>query len=267
MLQTRRFFAQLLDKFGRPLKPSFFTGRESFYECYNFLDQVLKTSKITVLGSPNLPISAIAANTKGRQWKLQGGMEHELGFKLRPDEYERLVDKLNQIVHFQERIPALQDLLNVFTDDSMLKELERKLSYQVEIDSNGISYAEGRRRTAQAQVWLKPSSDGVFLVNDQLAHEHFGKQGDIRFRAELWRPFEATNTFSQFNVYALVTGGGPAGQAEAIRHALSNALVKQNLQFLEPLEKQNLLKIDYRRKERKKYGRHRARRSFQWSKR
>lgn len=263
----RRFFAQLLDKFGRPLKPSFFSGRENFYECYNFLDEVLKTSKKAILGAPNLPITSESLNAKLRKWKLQGNLEHELNFKLRPDEYERLLEKLNQIVHFQEKIPALQNLLNLFTDDSALQEMERKSAYQVQVNGNGISYAEGRRKSARAQVWLKPSSDGILLINDRLAHEHFSKPGDIRFRAELWRPFDVTSTFSMFNVYALVTGGGPAGQAEAIRHALSNALVKQNLQYIDPLERQNLLKMDYRRKERKRYGRHRARRSFQWSKR
>ena len=130
-------------------------------------------------------------------------------------------------------------------------------------DAQGRSYATGARKNAVARVWIKPGK-GKFEVN--------GRDGDTYFARPVLRmlirqPFLVANRAEQFDVYATVTGGGLSGQAGAVRHGISKALT-----FFEPalrsmLKKVGFLTRDSRVVERKKYGRAKARRSFQFSKR
>jgi small subunit ribosomal protein S9 len=130
-------------------------------------------------------------------------------------------------------------------------------------DAQGRSYATGARKNAVARVWIKPGK-GQFTVN--------GRPGDIYFARPVLRmlirqPFLVANRAEQFDVFATVTGGGLSGQAGAVRHGISKALT-----FFEPalrsmLKKVGFLTRDSRVVERKKYGRAKARRSFQFSKR
>ena len=131
------------------------------------------------------------------------------------------------------------------------------------IDHQGRSYATGKRKNAVARVWIKPGS-GKFIVN--------GKDGDDYFARPVLRmlirqPFVSAERNNQYDVFATVKGGGLSGQAGAVRHGISRAVV-----FYEPglravLKKGGFLTRDSRVVERKKYGRAKARRSFQFSKR
>jgi small subunit ribosomal protein S9 len=130
-------------------------------------------------------------------------------------------------------------------------------------DAQGRSYATGARKNAVARVWIKPGK-GKFTVN--------GRDGDVYFARPVLRmlirqPFLVASRVEQFDVFATVTGGGLSGQAGAVRHGISKALT-----FFEPglrsmLKKVGFLTRDSRVVERKKYGRAKARRSFQFSKR
>jgi small subunit ribosomal protein S9 len=123
-------------------------------------------------------------------------------------------------------------------------------------------YATGRRKTSIARVWLTQGS-GKVTVNDRPVDEYFGET--LRMLALL--PLRVASVDGDFDVWCTVKGGGISGQAGALRHGLSRALVVANEDFRRPLRKQGLLTRDSRMVERKKYGRPGARKRFQFSKR
>jgi len=124
-------------------------------------------------------------------------------------------------------------------------------------------YATGKRKNAIARVWLKPGS-GAFVVNDKPLNDYFGRQTS---RMLVMQPFELTQTLGRFDVLASVSGGGLSGQAGAIKHGLSRALLEYDRSLRLTLKKAGFLTRDSRVKERKKYGKRGARASFQFSKR
>ena len=130
-------------------------------------------------------------------------------------------------------------------------------------DELGRSYATGKRKDAVARVWVKPGG-GRVVVNGKPLDEYFARPV---LQMILRQPFQVTGVEGQFDVQATVKGGGLSGQAGAVRHGISQAL-----QLYEPLHRPALkaagfLTRDSRVVERKKYGRRKARRSFQFSKR
>ena len=121
----------------------------------------------------------------------------------------------------------------------------------------------GKRKTAIARIFLHPGS-GSMVVNLHPFEQYFGREAHrciVRF------PFEVTKTLGQYDVSATIKGGGPAGQAEAMKGAISKALLQVNAEFRKPLKAAGLLTRDARIVERKKYGRRGARRRPQYSKR
>lgn len=124
-------------------------------------------------------------------------------------------------------------------------------------------YGTGRRKTSVARVWLRPGS-GRIVVNRRPFEEYFPRE---TLRMIITQPLEVTGTAAQFDVLARVGGGGPSGQAGAVRHGLARALVMFDEKFRQPLKKAGLLTRDPRMRERKKYGQPGARQKFQYSKR
>ncbi len=124
-------------------------------------------------------------------------------------------------------------------------------------------YATGRRKTAIARVWLIPGS-GKITINRRDIDNYFGRATS---RMVLRQPLEATETTGRYDVFATVKGGGLQGQAEAIRHGLTRALMKVTPTFRPTLKKAGYVTRDPRKKERKKYGQPGARKRFQFSKR
>ena len=131
------------------------------------------------------------------------------------------------------------------------------------IDSLGRSYATGKRKTSIARVWIKKGK-GAFLVNGKQLPQYFARGAYV---AEALKPFVATSMQSQFDVVCTVEGGGLTGQAGAIRHGVSKALNLFHPSVRPLLKKTGLLTRDSRIVERKKYGKHKARKSTQFSKR
>jgi len=125
-------------------------------------------------------------------------------------------------------------------------------------------WATGRRKTSIARVRLMPGSAGTVLVNDRSLEDYFGRETS---RMIVNQAFEVTNTRNGFEVIASVCGGGIAGQAEALRLGISRALIKADPELRGSLKKAGLLTRDPRAVERKKYGRHKARKRPQYSKR
>jgi small subunit ribosomal protein S9 len=124
-------------------------------------------------------------------------------------------------------------------------------------------YGTGRRKRSIARVWLKPGS-GRVLVNRRAFEDYFPRE---TLRMIIAQPLEVTNTGGQFDVVANVAGGGPTGQAGAVRHGIARALVHFDANLRTTLKKAGLLTRDPRMRERKKYGQPGARQKFQYSKR
>ncbi len=131
------------------------------------------------------------------------------------------------------------------------------------IDAQGRSYATGRRKNAIARVWIKPGS-GKVTVNGREFEDYFARPV---LRMVINQPFGVANRKDQFDVVCTVTGGGLSGQAGAVRHGISRALTLFEPALRPPLKAGGFLTRDSRAVERKKYGRAKARRSFQFSKR
>ena len=123
--------------------------------------------------------------------------------------------------------------------------------------------ATGRRKTSVARVFLKLGK-GKILINDLSLQEYFGRE---TARMIVLQPFDLTQTAGNFDIDVNVTGGGNSGQAGAIRHGITRALMQANPDFRSPLKKAGFVTRDPRAVERKKYGRHKARKRPQYSKR
>ncbi len=130
-------------------------------------------------------------------------------------------------------------------------------------DAQGRSYATGKRKDAVARVWIKPGS-GRVTINTRDQNVYFARPV---LRMVISQPFEMTNRSNQFDVIATVSGGGLSGQAGAVRLGISRALTKYEPDLRPVLKQGGFLTRDSRVVERKKYGRRKARRSFQFSKR
>jgi small subunit ribosomal protein S9 len=124
-------------------------------------------------------------------------------------------------------------------------------------------YGTGRRKEAVARVWLRPG-EGKIQVNKNLFEDYFSRSV---LQTVVQEPLKLTNTIGRYDVLVNVTGGGMSGQAEAVRHGISRALIDSDPNLRETLKKAGLLTRDSRVKERKKYGQKGARARFQFSKR
>ena len=124
-------------------------------------------------------------------------------------------------------------------------------------------YGTGRRKRSVARVWVKPGS-GRITVNTLNAEEYFKLPMAIKMIKD---PLVLTNTNAAFDVYATIVGGGVIGQAGAMRHGITRALINYNPELKQALSKAGFVTRDPREVERKKYGRPKARKRFQYSKR
>lgn len=125
-------------------------------------------------------------------------------------------------------------------------------------------YGTGRRKTSTARVWLTQGGKGDFVINGRALNDYFPRECH---RMAATFPLIINNLTSQFDIRVNVAGGGSTGQAEAIRHGVSRALLEFQSDLRGPLKKAGFLTRDSRKKERKKYGMAGARKRFQYSKR
>ena len=136
-------------------------------------------------------------------------------------------------------------------------------SEKIKLDFKDSKYATGRRKTSIAKVWLKKGS-GKIYVNGKMMNDYFKRPVH---QIIVTRPLQVSNVLSNYDVKCSVKGGGLSGQAGAIIHGLSRALVYFDENLKKVLKKEKLTTRDSRVVERKKYGHRKARRSFQFSKR
>ena len=126
-----------------------------------------------------------------------------------------------------------------------------------------LSNGTGRRKTSVARAWLRQGESKI-LVNNRSINDYFPREAWITHALE---PLNVTNTLKKYDIIIKVNGGGLTGQAGAVRHALARALVKIDESFKKPLKSAGLLSRDPRMVESKKYGKRKARRGQQFSKR
>ncbi len=140
---------------------------------------------------------------------------------------------------------------------------EEVVPLEPQIDGQGRAYATGKRKDAVARVWIKPGN-GKVVVNGRDVEVYFARPTS---RMVINQPFEVANRKDQYDVICTVKGGGLSGQAGAVRHGISKALLSYEPDLRPVLKQGGFLTRDPRVVERKKYGRAKARRSFQFSKR
>ena len=124
-------------------------------------------------------------------------------------------------------------------------------------------YATGRRKNSVARLWLQEGK-GKFVINEMTLNEYFLRD---TARMVIQQPLELTDSIGKFDIFVNVSGGGISGQAGAVKHGISRALIEFNPEYRSILKKAGFLTRDPRAKERKKYGQRKARARFQFSKR
>ena len=142
-------------------------------------------------------------------------------------------------------------------------ETSQTSSPKIKLDFKDSKYATGRRKTSIAKVWVKKGS-GKIYVNGKLFNDYFTSENH---KMQITRPFELINQATEYDVKCSVKGGGPTGQAGAMVHGISKALVLIDDSLKSKLKSEKFTTRDSRAVERKKPGRKKARRSFQFSKR
>ena len=159
-----------------------------------------------------------------------------------------------------DQINSLEELNAVAGEEAVVVEAAPREPVRDEL---GRAYATGKRKDAVARVWIKPGS-GKVVVNGKDQDKYFARPV---LQLILRQPFQVAGVEGEFDVYATVKGGGLTGQAGAVKHGISKALQLYEPSLRAPLKAAGFLTRDSRVVERKKYGKRKARRSFQFSKR
>ena len=158
---------------------------------------------------------------------------------------------------------VLQSLADLGQQVNTPSDLPEAPIHVKKVDAQGRAYATGKRKDAVARVWIKPGT-GTVTINGRPMLTYFARPV---LRMILAQPFQIADRVGQYDIVATVAGGGLSGQAGAVRHGVSKALTYYEPELRTPLKKEGFLTRDSRVVERKKYGKKKARRSFQFSKR
>ena len=162
-----------------------------------------------------------------------------------------------------EKTGTLADLQGFTAGGGLPTQQTAAIRVEPKRDAQGRSYATGRRKNAIARVWIKPGR-GDINVNGKTVTQYFARPV---LRMLITQPFLISDRYNQFDVYCTVNGGGLSGQAGALRHGISRALTYYEPDLRGILKLAGFLTRDSRVVERKKYGKAKARRSYQFSKR
>jgi len=154
-------------------------------------------------------------------------------------------------------------MVEKIVENKLSEPIDQDLDIKPSLDKLGRAYATGRRKTSVSRVWIKLGA-GKIMVNGKPSNEYFLRK---IYSSILEEPLNKTEKLDQVDVFSTVSGGGLTGQAGALRHGISRALVNLDPSLRKKLKKLGFLKRDARKVERKKFGKHKARRSPQFSKR
>lgn len=166
----------------------------------------------------------------------------------------------------EDIMPSVEELLKGEGDDDTDRNPNRNAEITIlprQVNKHGQSYGLGKRKSAIARAWLKPGS-GEITVNGKTPAEYFGP---LAGKLTVTKPFAVTATVDQYDIHCTVKGGGTTGQADAVGLAISRAIQAYDPPKRIALKMYNLLTRDSREVERKKPGKAKARKSYQWVKR
>jgi small subunit ribosomal protein S9 len=202
------------------------------------------------------------ANIQGKWLSMQQYEPMAGDERLKSSQHKQLVKLLNRLnsIDPQLRPTEVQQLLTKYSRSSNINESGKK---HKELDQYGRSRTVGGRKSSSATVHLVKGT-GEFLVNGKPLNQHFP---ELKHREEILYPFKVIEAESEYNVFAIVTGGGPTGQAGAIVSAIGQGLIIHNPLLKARLYKAGCITRDHRRVERKKPGKLKARKSPTWVKR
>ncbi len=160
-------------------------------------------------------------------------------------------------------VEIIQSLADLKASNALAASQQAAPVHVQKLDKQGRAYATGKRKNAVARVWIKPGS-GKIVINDRPVEVYFARPV---LRLILNQPLQTVAREGQYDIMVNVCGGGLSGQAGAVRHGVSKALTYFEPELRSPLKKEGFLTRDSRVVERKKYGKKKARKSFQFSKR
>ena len=213
-------------------------------------------------GGAHAQARAAAAQADAQPQGLQGHQAPARGTEARASRREGAQPQEREGLTVMAETKTFEDLAQLKGDEPAAPAAAAR-TYTQKLDTYGRAYATGKRKNAVARVWLKPGA-GKITVNAKDFAQYFARPV---LQMLLKQPLQAANRLSQFDVMATVSGGGLSGQAGAVRHGISKALIYYEPDLRPMLKKGGFLTRDSRVVERKKYGRMKARRSFQFSKR
>ena len=181
------------------------------------------------------------------------------------EEMKPTLENLKEAIESAAEAPAAAAAAPVTEDAAVVAETPstEAIVREPKIDEHGRSYATGKRKDAVARVWIKPGP-GKIVVNGREVNTYFARPV---LQMLVQQPFDVAERSGQYDVFCTVKGGGLSGQAGAVKHGISKALTLYEPSLRGVLKKEGFLTRDSRVVERKKYGRRKARRSFQFSKR
>lgn len=254
------------DEYGRPISSAFYTGKPKYYnltyEIWQLMEQLENNEnelKFSTIEDRGEEVTEQNEDQKLTQWMKQFQLEQSLNEQMNEKLYDTVMFRLKRLSQ-HERAHELRPFLSRFQvpvytpgkDD--LKEVE---IYQ------GAARAMGYRKTAIAEVVVREGK-GRISVNNKDFCDYFMLRND---REQIMYPLLLTNTMDRFDIETHVIGGGTSGKSGAIRLGISRAVASLCPEHFDVLNNNKLLIRDHRQKERKKPGRKRARRAFQWVKR
>jgi len=181
------------------------------------------------------------------------------------EEMKPTLENLKEAIESAAEAPAAAAAAPVTEDAAVVAETPstEAIVREPKIDEHGRSYATGKRKDAVARVWIKPGP-GKIVVNGREVNTYFARPV---LQMLVQQPFDVAERGGQYDVFCTVKGGGLSGQAGAVKHGISKALTLYEPALRGVLKKEGFLTRDSRVVERKKYGKRKARRSFQFSKR
>ncbi|CAG8598814.1 10023_t:CDS:2 [Ambispora leptoticha] len=266
----------------KPRTISYFTGSPFYNDLIIQLDELMEKYK------DHPKITRDKKDAKTTLWKLKHTLEIELDITLKSSEYRKITDRLNALdLLIPQTAPKVRQFLKLFQRDpnapsaihDVIKEQKDKTidnddntdqnenitvngtkKNKLTLDQYGRSFATGKRKNASAQVSLI-KGDGKVLINGKTLANYFLALKD---REAVLYPFEVTSCIGDYNVWVIVKGGGPTGQADAIAHGIAKCLMIHNPELKSILRRANLVARDPRRVERKKPGRAKARKRYTW---
>lgn len=255
-----------------PTLPTFYSANPVHENNINRLEYLLsKYSRIPHKIIINDPLAMSKTNQVPVHWLTLEEYREVTGsgVRLKPTQYKQLIYYLNKLNGLDPELinEEVKSEMDRYNRDKLISSKGKSIHdgvYKIpELDSQGRSIAVGRRKSASAKCYTV-RGEGLILINDRPLNDYFV---NIKDRESIMYPLQVIQGVGKFNVYALTSGGGPTGQADAISLALGKSLLAFNPLWKSRLHKAGCITTDYRRVERKKPGKLKARKMPTWVKR